>query len=359
MEAQGSCAMKQPYIEIKGRRIGPGYPTYIIAELSANHNHRLENAIALIHAAKEAGADAVKLQTYTADTMTINSAGAPFQIHGGLWAGRDLYDLYQEAYTPWEWHPRLKEVADELDIHLFSTPYDISAVDFLEDLGVPAYKIASFEVVDIPLIQHIARNGKPIVMSTGMASLAEIDEAVSAIRKEGNEQFALFHCVSSYPAPPEEMHLRTIPHLAQAFGVPTGLSDHSLGIAAPVAAVALGACLIEKHITLSRAAGGPDSAFSLEPQELKQMIENVRTVEQALGTVSYELTAGEEGMVAFRRSLFAVADIKKGEAFTDRSVRSIRPGDGLPPKYLNEVLGRKAIRDIPRGTPLKWNMLGG
>ena len=236
-----------PFIEINGRRIGPGYSTYVVAELSANHNQEIDEAIALIYAAKESGADAVKLQTYTPDTLTIDCAELPFQIHGGLWDGRTLYDLYGDAYTPWEWHSRLKEVAEEIGIDLFSSPFDPSAVEFLEDLGIPAYKIASFEIVDIPLVQRIARTGKAIIMSTGMASLAEIDEAVSAIRQEGNEQLMLLHCISAYPAPPEEMDLRTIPHLAQAFGVPTGLSDHSLGIAAAVGAVALGACLIEKH----------------------------------------------------------------------------------------------------------------
>ena len=347
------------HVEIDGQKIGPGYPTYIVAELSANHNGKVENAIALIHAAKAAGADAVKLQTYTPDTITIDCAEEPFQIKGGLWGGRTLYDLYQEAYTPWEWHRRLKDEADKAGITLFASPFDPSAVDFLAELGVPAYKIASFEVVDIPLVQHIARMGKPIIMSTGMASLAEIDDAVSAIRKQGNEQLVVLHCVSAYPAPAEEMHLRTIPHLSQAFSVPTGLSDHSHGIAAAVGAVALGACLIEKHLTLSRSDGGPDSAFSIEPSELAQLVEDVRTLEKALGTVRYEVTDEEKKSLPFRRSLFSVADIKQGEELTENNIRSIRPGNGLQPRYLKDILGLKASKEIPRGTPLVWDLLRG
>lgn len=346
-----------PYIEIEGRRIGPGYPTYIVAEMSANHNQSLDEAVAIVRAAKEAGADAVKIQTYTADTLTIDSDSQYFQIQGGLWGGQTLYRLYESAYLPWEWHGQLKKVAEEIGIPLFSTPQGPTAVDFLEKLGVPVYKIASFEIVDIPLVQHIARTGKPIVMSTGMASLAEIDEAVTAVRKEGNDQLVLLHCVSAYPAPPEEMNLRTIPNLAEAFGVAAGLSDHTLGTAAAVGAVALGACLIEKHFVLSRDKGGPDSSFSAEPRELRELVENVRTVEKALGTVRYGATKGEAANIVFRRSLFTVADIKKGELLTERNVRSIRPGHGLAPKHLNDVLGRQAARDIPRGSPLSWNMV--
>ncbi len=352
--------MKAPYVEISGRPIGAGHPTYVVAELSANHHQRLEEAVKLIHAAKEAGADAVKLQTYTPDTITIQSDAEPFQIRGGtLWDGRTLYDLYGEAYTPWEWHPRLKEVAESLGLHLFSSPFDPTAVAFLERVGVPAYKVASFEVVDIPLIECMARTGKPIIMSTGMASLAEIDEAVAAIRGAGNDQIALLHCVSAYPTAPEEMNLATIPHLAQAFGVPVGLSDHTLGISVSVAAVTLGACMVEKHFTLSRAAGGPDSAFSLEPAEFKAMVEAIRTVEKAVGTPDYRLTEGEAKSIAHRRSLFAVADVRKGELFTERNVRSIRPANGLPPKHLPEVLGRRAARDVKRGTPLNWDLVAG
>ena len=347
-----------PFIEINGRRIGEGYPTYIVAELSANHNQNFQEAVGLIHAAKEAGADAVKLQTYTPDTMTINSSQVHFQIAGGLWGGRTLYDLYEEAHTPWEWYPGLKQVAEEVGIHLFSTPFDFSAVEFLEELEFPAYKIASFEVVDIPLIKRIACTGKPLIMSTGMASLEEIDEAVTTIRDEGNDQLVLLHCVSAYPASPEDMNLRTTPNLAQTFGVPAGLSDHSLGISAVVGSVALGACLIEKHFTASRSAGGPDSVFSIEPVELRQLVESVRTLERALGKVCYEVTQEESKNLIFRRSLFSVANIKKGELLTEQNVRSIRPGNGLPPKHIWEILGRTATRHIPRGTPLSWDLIG-
>ena len=346
-----------PYIEICGRRIGPGYPTYIVAELSANHMGRLENAISLVHAAKEAGADAVKLQTYTADTLTIDSSAPPFLIEGGLWGGRTLYDLYSEAHTPWEWHPKLKAAADDVGIHLFSAPFDPTAVDFLEDQDVPAYKVASFEIVDIPLIEYIAQKGKPIIMSTGIAGLAEIDEAVSAVRSQGNYRLALLHCVSAYPAPAEEMNLRTIPHLAQAFDVPAGLSDHSLGITAALGAVALGACMVEKHMVLEKDAGSLDAPFSLDPQELKLMVENIRALEQALGEVHYQTSANEETNLSFRRSLFVVADVQEGELLTEDNVRSIRPGNGLPPKHIKEVLGKRASKPILRGTPVSWELL--
>lgn len=345
-------------IEINGRQIGPGNPTYIIAELSANHNQDISEAIALIHEAKDAGADAIKLQTYTPDTMTINSDKPPFQIKGGLWGGKTLYELYGEAYTPWEWHPELKAVTDDLEIDLFSTPFDHTAVDYLEKMDIPVFKIASFEVVDLPLVRRIAQTGKPIIMSTGMASLSEIDEAVKTIRSEGNEQFMLLHCISSYPAPPEEMNLLTMPHLSAAFGVPAGLSDHSEGIAAAIGSVALGACAIEKHFIRDRKMGGPDSPFSIETTELEQLVRNVRTLEKALGKVDYELTERESESLVFRRSLFVVADIKKGEQFTSANVRSIRPGIALPPKYIDDILGRKATQDISRGTPLNWSLVG-
>lgn len=348
-----------PYLEINGRRIGAGYPTYIVAELSANHNQKIEEAVSLLHSAKEAGADAVKLQTYTPDTMTIDSNESSFQIKGGLWGGRTLYDLYQEAYTPWEWHAELKSVADEIGIELFSTPFDNSAVDLLEEIGVSVYKIASFEVVDIPLVKYIAQQGKPIIMSTGMASLSEIEEAVKAIRQEGNDQLMLLHCVSSYPALPEEMNLRTIPHLSSAFGVPAGLSDHSEGIAASIGSISLGATLIEKHFITKRSYGGPDSSFSIEPDELKDLVNNVRTLEKALGSVRYELTENESKSLVFRRSLFAVADIKSGESFTSNNIRSIRPGNALSPKYIDDIIGRKATKNIKRGTPLNWTLVGG
>ena len=345
-------------ISINGRLIGVGYPTYIIAEMSANHNQDFNQAVKIIEAAKEAGADAIKLQTYTPDTITIDCRHEYFQIkQGTIWAGRNLYDLYGEAYTPWEWQPKLKEIANDLGLDFFSTPFDHTAVEFLEEMKVPSYKIASFELVDLPLIRRIAQTGKPIIMSTGMASLAEIDEAVRTIREAGGNQLALLKCSSAYPAPPDEMNLRTIPHLAAAFGLPVGLSDHTLGIAVPVAAVALGACIIEKHFTLSREMPGPDSAFSLEPHEFKAMVKAVHTAERALGVVHYGVSQREAKSRLFRRSLFVVQDMKAGEIFTEENVRSIRPGHGLPPKYLNEVLGKQAKQDIARGTPLTWKVL--
>lgn len=346
------------YIEIDGRKIGPGLAVYVVAELSANHRQKLDEAVKLIKAAREAGADAVKLQTYRPDTITIRSDAPEFRIGGGTpWDGKTLYDLYREAYMPWEWQTKLKRLADELEIDLFSTPYDKTAVDFLEKMGVPAYKVASFEIVDIPLIEYIASKGKPIIISTGMATLAEIDEAVQVVRKAGATQIALLKCTSVYPAPPEEMNLRTIPDLAKKFRVPVGLSDHTVGIAVAVAAVVLGACIVEKHFTLSRSVPSPDSAFSLEPQEFKAMVEAIRTAEKALGEVNYEVSEQEASSHVFRRSLFIVKDMKEGEVFTEENVRSIRPGHGLPPKYLNDILGRKALRYVAKGTPLKWELV--
>lgn len=346
-----------PTFEIKGRRIGSDAPVYIVAEMSANHGQDFEQAVKILEAAKQAGADAVKLQTYTPDTMTIDCDNEYFRIKGTIWEGRNLYDLYGEAYTPWDWQPKLKEIAEGLGLDLFSTPFDSTAVDFLEQMGVPAHKIASFEIVDLPLLRKIAKTGKPIIMSTGMATLAEIEEAVQTIRQTGCTQLALLKCTSAYPAPPEEMNLRTIPHLADAFGVPVGLSDHTLGTAVPVAAVALGACIVEKHFTLSRAAGGPDSAFSLEPHEFKTMVEAIRIAEKALGTVHYGVSEAEAKSRVFRRSLFVVKDMKAGEKFTSENVRSIRPGYGLHTRYLKDVLGRTARQDIQRGTPLIWDLL--
>ena len=346
------------YIEINGRRIGPGLPAYVVAELSANHNQDFGQAAKIIEAAKQAGADAVKLQTYTADTLTIASDSEYFRVGGGtLWDGRTLHDLYSEAYTPWEWQPKLKSDADRLGLDLFSTPFDPTAVAFLEEMGVPAHKIASFEIVDLPLIEEVARTGKPVIMSTGMATLGEIEEAVAAARRAGAAQLALLKCTSAYPARPESMNLRSIRHLAEAFGVPVGLSDHTMGVAVPVAAVTLGACIIEKHFTLSRSTPGPDSAFSLEPDEFKAMVEAVRTAEKALGDIRYGAGPEEEKNRAFRRSLFAVRDVKAGEVFTRENVRSIRPGHGLPPKHLEEVLGLRAVRDVERGTPLSWELV--
>lgn len=350
----------QRHIEINERKIGVGQLTYTVAELSANHNQDFDQAVKIIEAAKEAGADAVKLQTYTPDTLTIDCDNEYFRIgKGTIWVGRNLHSLYGEAYTPWEWQPKLKEIANGLGLDLFSAPFDHTAVDFLEKVDIPVYKIASFEIVDLPLIRRIAQTGKPIIMSTGMATLAEIDEAVRTIREAGGSQLALLKCTSAYPAPPEEMNLRTIPHLAEAFNVPVGLSDHTLDTAVPVAAVALGACIVEKHFTLSRDIPGPDSAFSLELHEFKGMVDAIRVAERALGKVRYEVTEREVASRVFRRSLFVVQDVKAGEAFTEKNVRSIRPGYGLHTRYLGGVIGRYASQDITRGTPLTWDLVGG
>jgi pseudaminic acid synthase len=345
-------------IEIGKRRIGPGNPVYCIAEVSANHNQDFAQAVRIIEAAKEAGADAIKLQTYTPDTMTIASDREEFRIGGGtLWDGRNLHELYGEAYTPWEWQLGLKKVAEDLGMDLFSSAFDFTAVDFLEEISVPAHKVASFELVDLPLIQKMARTGKPLIMSTGMASVEEMEEALHSAREAGATQIALLKCTSAYPAPAEEMNLRTIPEMARRFGVPVGLSDHTMGIAAPVVAVALGACIIEKHLTLSRATPGPDSGFSLEPREFKAMVEAVRTAEKALGEVHFGSSDKEEANRTFRRSLFVVQDMKRGEPFTAVNLRSIRPGYGLHTRHLGKVLGKQAVRDIERGTPLSWDLV--
>jgi len=350
--------MKTSYIEINGRKIGSIFPAYIVAELSANHNQKFEQAVELIKAARACGADAVKLQTYTPDTMTIQSDRPEFIVGGGtLWDGRTLYELYSEAYTPWDWQPKLKKIAGELGLSLFSTPFDRTAVDFLEEMDVPAYKVASFEIVDIPLIEYISGKGKPVIISTGMATPDEISEAVQAARSAGTSQVALLKCTSAYPAAPAEMNLRTIPHLAKTFGVPVGLSDHTLDITVPVAAVALGACIIEKHFTLSRSNPGPDSAFSLEPQEFRAIVDAIRATEEALGQVSYKVSEQEATSRVFRRSLFVVKDMKAGEVFTEENVRSIRPGYGLPPRHLKDIMGRRSEQNIPRGTPLRWELL--
>jgi N-acetylneuraminate synthase len=341
---------------IAGRPIGPGHPPYLIAEMSGNHKGELSTALRLIDAAKEAGADAVKLQTYTADTITIDHDGPEFQLTGGLWAGRSLYDLYQEAHTPWDWHGPLFEHAAKVGIPLFSSPFDPTAVDLLVGLGAPAFKIASFELVDLPLIRAAARHGKPMILSTGLASLGEIAEAVAAVRDEG-APVMLLHCTSGYPTPPEECDLRTIPHMAEAFHVPVGLSDHTHGIAVPVAAVALGAVVVEKHFTLSRADGGVDAEFSLEPQEFAAMANACRTAWAALGQVGYELKPSEMAGAGHRRSLYVVADLAVGEVVTERHVRSIRPGNGLAPKHLPQVLGMRAVRSLKRGEPFDWTMV--
>ncbi len=346
-------------IDIGGRLVGPGEPVYIVAEMSANHNQSFDQAVELIRAAKDAGADAVKLQTYTAETLTLDSDREFFRVDGGtLWDGRTLFDLYGEAFTPWAWQPKLKDIASQLGLQLFSSPFDPTAVDFLETMNVPAHKIASFELVDLPLIRKVAATGKPIIMSTGMATLGEIEEAVDAVYEvAGRGNLALLKCTSAYPAPPEEMNLRCIHHLSETFDVPVGLSDHTLGIAVPIAAVALGATIIEKHFTLSRSVPGPDSAFSLEPDELRGMIDAVRIAEKSIGRVQYDIGQREQSSRSFRRSLFVVESVRAGQQFTAVNVRSIRPGDGLPPKYQSDVLKHYAAKDIPRGTPLAWHHL--
>lgn len=332
--------------------------TYIIAEMSANHAGSLERAKEIIHAAKEAGADCIKIQTYTPDTMTINCDSKYFHIENGTWAGENLYRLYQKAYTPWEWQRELKEEADKTGIDFFSTPFDKTAVDFLEEIGVEFYKIASFELVDIPLIRYVASKGKPIILSTGMAGLGEIEEAVAAIRKEKNEQIILLRCATAYPAVTDEMNLLTMANMKETFQVPVGLSDHSMGSVAAVAAVALGASVIEKHFCLGREIKNPDASFSMNPAEFRQMTDDVRQAERAIGKVQYGAAKQEEDSIIFRRSIFCVEDIKKGEIITDKNIRIIRPGYGIAPKYYPEIVGQMALRDIKRGTPLQMDMVG-
>jgi pseudaminic acid synthase len=345
-------------IKIGNKIIGSGHPTYVIAEMSANHHQDFDQAVKIIEVAQKAGADAIKLQTYTPDTITINCDNEYFQIGTGtIWEGRSLYGLYDEAYMQWDWQPRLKKIADDLGIQLFSSPFDRAAVNFLEKMNVPAYKIASFEIVDFPLLTRVAQTGKPVILSTGMATLAEIDEALQILRNAGCQECALLKCTSAYPAMPDEMNLRTIPNLIDIFGFPVGLSDHTLGIAVPVAAVALGACIVEKHLTLSRSIPGPDTAFSLEPVEFEAMVNAVRTAEKSLGSVSYNVLENEEANRIFRRSLFVVKDMKAGETFTEETVRSIRPSHGLHPRYMQDIIGRKAGSDIKAGTPLTWSMV--
>ena len=344
-------------IRIAGRRIGPGHRPYVVAELSANHLGGLERALAIVDAAARAGVDAVKLQTYTPDTITIDHTGPGFVLESGPWRGRRLYELYQEAHTPWEWHAALFERARALGIAAFSSPFDASAVSLLESLGCPAYKIASFELVDPALIAAAAATGKPLLLSTGMADGKEIAEAIAAARAAGAREVALLHCVSSYPSRVEDSNLRTIPDMAQRFGVPVGLSDHTLGTTVAVAATVLGACVIEKHATLRRADGGPDAAFSLEPDELARLVEDAAAAFAALGAIHYAPEESELAMRALRRSLYVVADMAPGETFTQQNLRSIRPGHGLPPRHLPEVLGRRARGAIARGTPLSWSLV--
>jgi len=342
---------------IDHRSIGRDQPPYVIAELSGNHNGDIERAFRLIEAAKEAGADAVKLQTYTADTITLDHDGPGFTIEGGLWDGRRLYELYQEAQTPWDWHPALFGHAKKVGIVCFSSPFDTTAIDLLERLNAPAYKIASFELIDTPLISYAAKTGKPLVISTGMGDQAEIDDAIAAATAAGASAIALLHCVSAYPAPAADANLARIPALAARYDCPIGLSDHTLGIEVAVGAVALGASIIEKHLTLRRADGGPDSAFSLEPNELKSLVKGVRKVHDALGRADSERGDSEKPNLIFRRSLYAVKEIPAGEKLTFENVRSIRPGYGLAPKYLPDVLGRRARQTIRRGTPMSFDLL--
>ncbi len=346
-----------PQIEIAGRAIGAGHSPYVIAEMSANHNGQLDKALALIEAAKAAGADAVKLQTYTPDTITLPYDSEDFRIRGGLWDGRTLYDLYQEAHMPWDWHAPLFEHARKLGITLFSSPFDTTAIDLLEDLGAPAYKIASFEAVDLPLIRYAARTGKPLIISTGMADAEEIAEAIAAAREGGCTALAVLHCVSGYPAPAEDYNLRTLPDMAERFGVAVGLSDHTLDNTTAIASVALGACIIEKHFTLDRRGGGPDDSFSLEPPELAALCVGVRTAWSALGHIDYGRKSSEQGNAQFRRSLYFVRDLAAGAPITEADVRSVRPGYGLAPKHLPQVLGQRVAAAVKAGTPVAWEHL--
>lgn len=340
------------------RKIGPGEPVFIIAEMSGNHNQDIERAYKIIDAAAEAGVDAVKLQTYTADTMTIDCDNEYFQVKvNDAWKGQTLYSLYKKAYTPWEWQPKLKEYGESKGLVVFSTPFDNTAVDFLEKMNVALYKVASFEVVDIPLLKKIGQTKKPVIMSRGMASHEEIETAIMTLKKNGSPQVAVLHCVSSYPAKPEEMNLATIPDLVAKFGVISGLSDHTINSEIAVAAVALGACVIEKHLTLARTDGGPDAAFSIQPEELKDLVGLIRNTEKAIGAPHYGPGKKEIENVNFRKSLFVVKDMEEGEGFTEKNIRSIRPGYGLKPKYYDEVIGKKAVCNIKKGTPLSWELL--
>jgi N-acetylneuraminate synthase len=345
------------FITIDNRKIGLDFPPYIIAELSANHNGDINRAYRIMEEAKKAGADAIKLQTYTHDTITMNCDSEEFQIHGGLWDGKSLYELYKDAHMPWEWHELLFAKAKELGITIFSSPFDFTAVDLLESLNTPAYKIASFEIVDLPLIKRVAQTGKPMIISTGMANEQEIEEAVETAKNNGCSELVVLQCVSGYPAPADQYNLRTITDIAKRFDVLSGLSDHTIDNATAVASVALGACLVEKHVTLDRNGGGADDSFSLEPNELKQLCVDTKTAWSSLGVINYKRTEAEMGNIKFRRSLYVVQDIEEGECITPENIRSIRPGYGVAPKYIDDVLGRKATKFISRGTPVSMDFI--
>ncbi|MGX9728044.1 MAG: pseudaminic acid synthase [Candidatus Electronema sp. VV] len=346
-------------ITINGRRIGINHPSYIIAEMSANHNGNINNAFKIIEIAKSAGADAVKLQTYRPDNITLDCDSEDFQINGGLWDGKTLYQLYSEAYTPWEWHKLLFDYAHKLGITIFSSPFDNTAIDLLEDLNAPAYKIASFEAVDLPLIKYAASTGKPMIISTGMADAGEIQEAIEAAREGGCTQLAILHCVSGYPAPTADYNLRTIPDMIQRFGLVTGLSDHTIDNTTAIASIALGAAIIEKHVTLDRKGGGPDDSFSLEPQELAALCRDAKTAWEALGQVDYGMKSSERGNVKFRRSLYFVKDMEAGEVITEECVRSVRPGFGLAPKYFATLLGKQLRSKISKNNPVTSHLIEG
>jgi pseudaminic acid synthase len=346
-----------PQIEIAGRPIGPDYSPYVIAELSANHNGKLETALRIIAEAKKAGADAVKLQTYKPDTITLNCGSEDFKIRGGLWDGRTLYDLYEEAHMPWDWHKPLFDRARHLGITIFSSPFDNTAVDLLEDLNAPAYKIASFEAVDLPLIKYAASTGKPMIISTGMADAEEIQEAIDAAHEGGCKHLAVLHCVSGYPAPAEDYNLRTIHDMIERFGLVTGLSDHTLDNTTAITSVAMGASIIEKHFTLDRSGGGPDDSFSLEPAELAELCQGAKTAWSALGRTDYGRKSSEQGNVKFRRSLYFVKDMKAGDVIAQDCVRSVRPGFGLAPRFFDQLIGLKVRSDVRFASPVRWDLV--
>lgn len=347
-------------IDIDGFKIGENERTFIIAEMSANHLQDFDRAVEIIRKAKWAGADAIKLQTYTPDTITLNCDNEYFQINQGtIWDGTTLYKLYEEAYTPWEWQPKLKKIAEDEGLVFFSSPFDYTAVDFLEEMNVPAYKIASFEITDMPFLKYVASKGKPVIISTGIAQLKDIEEALDVCKEVGNNQIILLKCTSAYPAPVEDINLKTMVNMKETFDVLTGLSDHTMGSAVSVGAVALGAKVIEKHMTLRREDGGADSKFSMEPEEFKDMVDNIRMIEKALGNVTYNLSEKQKKSREHSRSLFVIKDIKKGEKFTNDNIKSIRPGNGISTRYIEDILGKKAEVDIKRGTPLKWDLIKG